>query len=211
MSRSIASSSEFTTSSTRFAAPRRHQDLATRLSTVGGFSAGSGRDTFLTWNRGGMNKEYHQPGKEKYTFNHSLRGGDGVNHSPKYRKKQRPLSSTPTGRFRVKPSNIFQNENTTRHGYGKPSISANQFSVAEMFATNAVQPSMHSSPKQQRAKQTDKIRKHIRTCGIPVSTRRAIFNDKCKSRRQRANQWERHTVGRVQVNKEKPKYRNCHS
>jgi hypothetical protein len=59
--------------------------------------------------------------------------------------------------------------------------------------------------------ETDKIRKHIRTCGIPVSTRRAIFNDKCKSRRQRANQWERHTVGRVQVNKEKPKYRNCHS
>ena len=205
MSRSIASSSSSRRSTTSYA--RKSPDLATRLSTVGGFSAGSGRDTFLTWNRGGLNKEYHQPGKERYTFNHLLRGGEGVNHSPKHRKKQRPLSSNPTGRFRPKTTTMM---NMVDRTYGKKSVSANQFSVAEIFK-QSISPSRHTTPKQNRAKHNDKIRRHIQTCSTPVSTKRAIFNDKCKSRRQQATQWERHTSGRVRVKKENPKFRNCHS
>ena len=35
---------------------------------------GSGRDSFITWNRGGRNKDYHAPGMHLETFENNLRG-----------------------------------------------------------------------------------------------------------------------------------------
>ncbi len=207
---SVASSSRSTSTrrSTTSSHGSRRTDLATRLSTVGGFSAGSGRDTFITWNRGGHNKDYHEPGKERHTFNHGLRGTVNTKHSSHRKKTKKALSSNPTGRWRPKAPKIYHDKNMK--AYGKCSIDPGNFSVAEMFATAAVVPSPHSTPKQNRAKMKDKILKHIRNVHVPVRSQRKVFIAKSKLRQKEASKWEKHSSGRVRVNKVEKGHRNCH-
>ena len=101
-----------------------------RLSTVGGFPAGSGRDTFITWNRGGKTKDYHQPGARR-TFQSGLRGSVNKSRTPAERRRPQTVSGNPTGRFRPRPPKIVHDD--AGPAYGKPSIHPGQFSVRQMF------------------------------------------------------------------------------
>lgn len=181
--------------------------LAKRLSTVGGFYAGSGRDTFITWNRGGLNKHYHEPGKERHTFTHGLRNGGGVKSSSHKRK----TSGTASIRARWKPkiSDVFKAGQGK--GYGKVSIDENAYSVSEMFNAFHVDPSEHSTPKQNRAKNKDMILRNITDVHIPIRKRRNQFIRKCRTRERYASKYEKHTKGRVLVNQKVQSFRNCHS
>ena len=179
-----------------------------RLSTVGGFKAGSGRDTFITWNRGGLDRHYHEPGKERHTFDSGLRGGHfNNNNQPSSEIKQRPHSSNPTGRWRPPAPKVYH-DNSGR-GFGISSIDASAFSVEEMFNQH-VEPTLHSTPKQTRALNNNMIRKHIRNVGVPIEQQRLCFLEKCKARSLKANGIEKHTIGRVRVEKKKKSFRNCH-
>ena len=205
-SRSTARSSRSLKSSSRSSGRSSLHELCSRLSTVGGFAAGSGRDTFITWNRGGLNRDYHKPGRERHTFNHNLRNTINISLSKSCKKKR--ISNTPTGRFRPRPPKIFNDNNGPC--YGKKSVDPNNFSVEEMFSGFNVEKTLHSTPRQNRAKKFNKIQEHIKNVNIPVKAKRNAFLQKSKENRERARLYEKHTKGRVRIERKKPSFRNCH-
>ena len=172
---------------------------------MSGFSAGSGRDTFITWNRGGL---INVSGDRK-DFNATLCGRGSNVTTPSHAKKQRRPSTNPTGRFRPRPPKIL-NEGSGP-AYGKISRDEGSFSVAEMFSSMQVPASPHSTPKQNRAKKIVTIRHNISTCNITVQKKRAKFLEKSRARQTEAAKYERHSSGRVRVSKKKKGFRNCHS
>ena len=154
----------------RILLPARSAGHAARLSTVGGFAAGSGRDTFITWNRGGRNKENHEPGKAWRTFENSLRGTVNLSRTPSERRRPRTVSGNPTGRFRPRPPRVVNDDRSP--AYGKASIKPGQFSVSEMFSQMNVTPSAHSSlrrilERRGRCRPPYPAHEVLRVAGIP--------------------------------------------
>ena len=201
-------------SSTYSPSGARSAGHAARLSTVGGFAAGSGRDTFITWNRGGRNKEYHEPGKAWRTFENSLRGTVNLSRTPSERRRPRTVSGNPTGRFRPRPPRVVNDDRSP--AYGKASIKPGQISVSEMFSQMNVTPSAHSSPKENSRKKRALVDRHIQLMKCakggrdPVAERRSNFLARSRQRQAEAAKWERHTSGRKRK-KPRPKgFRICH-
>jgi hypothetical protein len=203
-------------SSAAFSSPGGEARVArlARLSTVGGFPAGTGRDTFLSWNRGGKCKQYHQPGKERRTFQNGLRGTVNASQTPAARRRPRTVSGNPTGRFRPRPPKIVHDD--AGPAYGKASIQPGQFSVRQMFEEMKVTPSAHSSPTENARKKRAMVDRHVQLMKCtqggndPVAERRSKFLASSRRRQAAAAQWERHTSGRKRKKARAKGFRVCH-
>lgn len=213
--RSLSSGGRASTASGRSRAfSGSNRTHAAKLSTVGGFPAGSGRDTFLSWNSGGRNKEYHCPGKDRHTFETRLRNSVNSSRTPSERRRPRTVSCNPTGRFRPRPPKIINDGEGS--AYGKPSIQPGQFSVALMFSEMKVAPSPHSCPKENAKKKFGLVQRHVnlmknaRGGRDPVAERRSKFLEVSRRRQAEAAKWERHTRGRMRKRAKSKGFRICH-
>ena len=196
---------------------RGHGGHAARLSTVGGFPSGSGRDTFITWSKkGGNDMKLYKPGERRPGCNTRLRGSVN-NRSPSYHhtRKKRTISLNPTGRFRPRAPKIINDH--AMPTYGKPSITPGQFSVEEMFRSHrSIEASPHRSPKDVQRAKTSMVRRHVKLYKgahahrDPVKMRRQAFLAKSRERQEKAAGVEMHTGGRRRVKKMRPATAGAH-